>query len=141
MQVINAKGLIMGRLATKVAKTLLSGEEVIVVGVSDTIVTGSLRQEVDRLNSLKHQKSKTNPEHSPKYPRVPHMMFKRVVRGMLPKKTSRGREALHRLKAYSDVPETIDVTGAITYPEFAKKPARYTTLGAICKAFSYETPV
>lgn len=130
----------MGRLATKVAKSLLAGEEVMVVGVSDAVVTGSLSQHVANLNSLKHQKRKTNPENSPKYPRVPHMMFKRVVRGMLPKKTSRGRQALHRLKAYSEIPEKFDMKTAVTFPEFAKRPARSTTLGAICRAFSYKPP-
>ena len=138
MKVINAKGLIMGRLASKVAKDLLSGETIAVVNVSDVVISGTLEQEVVRLNSLKHQKRKTNPEHSPKYPRVPHMMFKRIVRGMLPKKSSRGREALHRLRAYPGIPANVDAKEAITYEEVSKKPLRATTLGAVCRAFSYD---
>lgn len=138
MKVINAKGLIMGRLASYIAKDLLAGETIAVVNVSDVIVSGTLSQEVARLNSLKHQKNKMNPENSPKYPRVPHLMFKRVVRGMLPKKNSRGRDALHRLRAYPGIPANVDATNAITFANIAKKPLRATTLGAVCRAFSYD---
>ncbi|VVB57222.1 50S ribosomal protein L13 [uncultured archaeon] len=137
MKIIDAKGLVAGRLASKVAKELLMGETVSVVNVSDVVVSGTLAYEIKRLNSLKHQKSKTNPEHSPKYPRVPRMLFKRMVRGMLPKKTSRGRDALHRLRAYEGVPVTIDMGKAERPAGLDKKPVKATTLGAVCRAFSW----
>jgi len=138
MKVINAKGLIMGRLASSITKDLLAGESIVVVNVSDAVISGTLAQEVRRLNSLKHQKSKRNPENSPKYPRVPHLMFKRIVRGMLPKKNSRGRDALHRLRAYPGIPAGVDASQAVTMESISKKPVRATTLGAVCKAFSYD---
>ena len=102
------------------------------------LVSGSLAYEVARLNSLKGQKSKQNPEHSPKYPRVPHMLFKRIVRGMLPKRNSRGRDALHRLRAYSGTSVTVDMSKAVRYADIAKKPHKSTTLGAVCAAFSWK---
>ena len=138
MKVIDAKGLIAGRLASQIAKQLLAGETVAVVNVSDALVSGTLKYEVGRLNSLKHQKSKQDPERSPKYPRVPQMLFKRMVRGMLPKKSSRGREALKRLRAYSGVPVTVDMSKAERYEEIAKRPPKSTTIGAMCRAFSWE---
>ena len=137
MKIIDAKGLICGRLASKIAKELLAGETIHVVNVSEAIVSGTLAYETKRLNSLKHQKSKQDPERSPKYPRVPRMMFKRIVRGMLPKKSSRGREALHRLRAYEGVPVTLDMSKVERYAEFAKKPAKATTLGRVCESFSW----
>jgi large subunit ribosomal protein L13 len=139
MKIIDAKGLVAGRLASKIAKELLKGENIVVVNAAQAIVSGKLENEIKRLNSLKRQKSKQNPEHSPKYPRIPHLLFKRMVRGMLPKKSLRGRQALRRLRAYSQVPqENIDIAKAERYEEFAKQPAKFTTLGEICAAYGWK---
>jgi len=41
MRVINAEGLILGRLASKVAKMLLEGEEVVIVNAEKAVITGN----------------------------------------------------------------------------------------------------
>ena len=139
MIVYNAKGHIAGRIAAKVAKSLLAGDEVAVLNTKDAILSGELQAAVDRMNARRKQQDKRDPEKSPKFPRVPYMMFKRMVRGMLPKKTQRGRDALHRLKAYDADAPGIDEKGAITVPSAMKKLDKSTTLGALCEAFGYDS--
>jgi LSU ribosomal protein L13P len=43
----------------------------------------------------------------PKYPKTPDRLFKRMVRGMLPKEKAMGREALKRLYVYIGTPPSI----------------------------------
>ncbi len=138
MIVYNAKGHIAGRIAAKVAKSLLSGEDVVVLNTKDAVFSGELQAAVNRMNARRKQQDKRDPEKSPKFPRVPYMMFKRMVRGMLPKKTQRGRDALHRLRAYDGPAPGIDEKGAITVPSAIKKLDKSTTLGALCAAFGFE---
>lgn len=136
MKIFNAKGLIAGRLATQVARALLEGEEVAVIEVQDALLTGSLRAQVDRMHRRRGQKMKTDPEKSPKFPRVPHLMFKRMVRGMLPKRNSRGRDALHRLRAYTGTPAGVDASAAVALPPaILAAGGKRTTLGELCRAF------
>jgi large subunit ribosomal protein L13Ae len=40
--------------------------------------------------------------------RAPSKMFTRVVRGMIPHKTARGKEAMSRLKAFEGIPAPYD---------------------------------
>lgn len=45
-----------------------------------------------------------NPARGPFHHRAPSKIFKRAVRGMLPYKTFRGREALKRVRAFEGIP-------------------------------------
>jgi large subunit ribosomal protein L13 len=138
MIVYNAKGQIAGRVAAKVAKSLLSGDEVAVLNTKDAVLSGNIQAHVDRMNARRKQQDKRDPEKSPKFPRVPYMMFKRMVRGMLPKKTQRGRDALHRLKAFDGPAPGIDEKSGIIVENAVKKLDKSTTLGALCAAFGFE---
>ncbi len=104
--VIDARNLVMGRLASVVAKRLLKGERIVVVNVEEAVITGDY-QRVVRLYKKKIEEWRThyNPEkRGPKLPRRPDRIFKRVVRGMLPKRKKRGVEALKRLRVYIGTP-------------------------------------
>jgi len=101
----NAEGLVLGRLASIVARNLLRGYRVNVVNVEKAIITGDpvmIRREW-------YQKwNRSDWYHGPFYPRMPDRIFKRVVRGMLPRKTQRGREALKNLKVYIGLPKEFE---------------------------------
>lgn len=104
MAVIDASNLIMGRLASEVAKRLLDGEEIIIVNSEKCIVTGSKRF----LTSLYETKlNRKSPEKGPYFPKRPDRILRRTVRGMLPYKKARGKEAYKRLKVYIGVPNDI----------------------------------
>jgi large subunit ribosomal protein L13 len=99
---INAENQVMGRLASKVAGTLLSGESVTVVNAGKSVVIGKPAAAVA---AYKEKIARGDPYHGPFYPRHPDAIFKRVVRGMLPRQTSRGREAFKRLRVFISLPE------------------------------------
>ena len=50
------------------------------------------------------KKTNTNPKRGPIHERAPSKWFARVVRGMLPTKNRRSREAQARLKTFEGVP-------------------------------------
>lgn len=58
----------------------------------------------------------TRPSHGPYHFRAPSKIFWRVVRGMLPHKLYRGKEALGRLKAFEGVPPPYDKTKRMIIP-------------------------
>jgi len=105
--VINAEGLVAGRLASVIAKRLLRGERIVVVNVEKAIITGKPKRVLNwYMKRVSEWRTYYNPEkRGPKVPRRPDKVFKRMVRGMLPHKKPRGREALRRLKVYMGVPE------------------------------------
>ena len=50
----------------------------------------------------------TNPSHGPYHFRAPSKIFWRTVRGMLPHKLNRGKEAMDRLKTFEGIPPPYD---------------------------------
>ena len=103
MTVIDADGLIMGRLASVVAKRLLAGETIDIVNAENVVVSGSkvttlMEYEISR-NMGRREKS-----FGPYFPKRPDRILKRTVRGMLPYKRARGKDAMGRLKIYVGTP-------------------------------------
>lgn len=100
--IIDANELIIGRLATFVAKQLLLGEEVSIVNSEKAVISGP-RKKI--LNNYKEKRERGHPYAGPFTPTQPHMLLKRTIRGMLPWGQSRGREAYKRIKCYNGVPK------------------------------------
>ncbi|MDE1823655.1 MAG: 50S ribosomal protein L13, partial [Candidatus Micrarchaeota archaeon] len=91
--VIDGKEKVLGRTASQVAKLLLQGNNVVVLNSESMLITGHKRNIVEKYKRLVELKDKANPEHSPYWSRRPDLFVKRVVRGMLPYKKPRGKEA------------------------------------------------
>ncbi|MFQ5975537.1 MAG: 50S ribosomal protein L13 [Candidatus Hydrothermarchaeales archaeon] len=136
MKVINADNLIMGRLASVVAKDLLKGEEVVIVNAEKSVISGSRKSILEKYAHRMERKSIINPQRfGPKFPRRPDGILKRAVRGMLPYKSSRGREAYKRLKVHVGMPEEYDDKAATIKGVNAKKlkASKYIEIGDISK--------
>lgn len=104
--IINGEGHILGRLASVTSKNLLNGEEVIILNAEKIMLTGSKDWAYAKYKQRVDRASISNPRDlGPKYPRRPDDIFRRTVRGMLPYKKSKGREAYKCLKAFVGVPE------------------------------------
>lgn len=101
MTVIDANGLIMGRLASNVAKMLLSGEEVSIVNAERAVISGSKVTTLEEYDVIRNMGTR---EFGPYFPRRPDRILKRTVRGMLPYKRARGKDAMGRLKVYVGIP-------------------------------------
>lgn len=129
--VINADGLILGRLCTHVAKRILGGEEIVIVNADRAIVSGRRAQ---LLEFYKHRRKrgKSHLTKGPYYPRTADRIIKRSVRGMVEHRKPSGRAALKRLKVYLGVPQEYAKAKAETV-EGAKKPhlTQYIYLGEI----------
>ncbi|MBD6955076.1 MAG: 50S ribosomal protein L13 [Thermoplasmata archaeon] len=109
MKIIDATDHIVGRLSSKVAKMLLEGEEVIIINAEKSVITGN-KEFIFKDYLEKWQRGSVRK--GPHYPRMPDRILRRTVRGMLPFKTSHGREAYKRLRVFIGVPENIDIKSA-----------------------------
>ena len=103
-KIINAEDTIIGRLASIVAKRLLSGEKIIIVNAEKALISGNPGSIAKKYLDRYHIKTKSNPLQGPFNPRKPDQILKRTVRGMLPYKKSRGKEAYKRLKVFNSLP-------------------------------------
>lgn len=119
--VIDATGLVAGRLASVVAKLLLRGQRVVVVNAEKAIITGKRRRVVEwYMKRVSEWRTHYNPEKKgPKVPRGPDMVLRRMIRNMLPYKKPKGREAFKRLRVYVGVPLQYEGASKVA-PEEAK---------------------
>lgn len=100
--VIDASNLILGRMATEVAKRLLKGESFIILNAEKAVISGK------RLSKIKEARKKLEIGHhrkGPYWPRRPDRFVKRAIRGMLPRKKPKGKEAYKHLRVFIGVPE------------------------------------
>ncbi|WP_094226508.1 50S ribosomal protein L13 [Methanolobus psychrotolerans] len=101
MTVIDAEGLILGRLSSTVAKKLLAGEKIDIINAEKAIISGS---KYTTLREYDETLRRGKPEFGPYFPKRSDRILKRTIRGMLPYKRARGRDAMSRLKVYVGVP-------------------------------------
>ncbi len=94
--IVDGDGAILGRLASHVAQRLLTGETITIVNAEKTIITGRKHDIIEKYIARRQRGS---PHHGPFFPKQPHLIVKRTVRGMLPK-TARGRRALKSLRVH-----------------------------------------
>ena len=141
--VYNAEDKVLGRLASTVAKQLISakkaGEDtlVIIVNAEKAIVTGK------RTSVMSDYRAKYELNHArkgPFFPRMPDQILKRTVRGMLPyQKNSSGRGALRALRVEIGTPSDLsgDLPDGCEWGDSSKierpLPQRFVRLGEISK--------
>ncbi len=137
--IIDAKGLILGRMASNVAKRLLQGETVIVVNAEKTAISGK------RLQIVKDAKTFLEVGHHRKGPfhqRRPDRIVRRTIRGMLPRQKPKGLQAFKRLRVYLGVP--LEVEGkeiqTVLKASADKLKSPYITVGELAKEIGGWTP-
>lgn len=108
MWLIDGTDLILGRMASRVAKRLLDGEEVIVVNADKTVISGRKKSTLSEYDAWTKIRGLVDPAQGPFHPRKPEDLVRQSVRGMLPMTKAKGREAFGRLKAYSGVPGELE---------------------------------
>merc|ERR1711979_148531 len=109
-----------GRLASTVAKFILSGNKVIVVRCEGINMSGNFYR--NKLKYLKFLRLRCNvkPLRGPFHFRAPGKIFWRTVRGMTPHKTERGKDALKRLQTFEGVPPPYDKKKKMVIPSALK---------------------
>jgi large subunit ribosomal protein L13 len=138
MIVIDAKDARIGRISTFVAKKLLEGEEVRIVNAEEAVISGKPQITIEKYTARRQLQFKGNPEKSPYWPKVPDRFVKRLIRGMLPRKKARGREAYGKLRVYMGVPA--DVKGEPMKVEGSElgKLNKYIRIRELCKHIGYQ---
>lgn len=100
--IIDAKGLILGRMASIIAKRLLKGEEIVIVNAENSVFSGKKKSKVMEAKEFLEVGS---PETGPFHYRRPDRIVRRTVRGMLPYKQQKGKQAYKRLKVFIGMPD------------------------------------
>ena len=134
MAVINAEGLILGRLSSHVAKRLRNGEEIVILNAEKAVISGRRKQLVEFYAHRRTRGASQTKAKGPFYPRTWDAILKRTVRGMVEYKKPTGRAALKRLRVYLGVPKEFKDVKMETL-ETAKKPhlVKFVLLGDISK--------
>jgi large subunit ribosomal protein L13 len=102
--VIDADGLILGRLASGIAKRLLQGEEITVVNAEKAILSGKKTSKVlEAKKFLEVGHVRMGPFHY----RRPDRIVRKTVRGMLPHRQPKGKQAFRRLRVFIGVPDQL----------------------------------
>ena len=96
--VIDGSGHLMGRLASVIAKQILSGQRIVVVRCESICISGNFYRNKLKVLDYLRKRMNTKPSKGPYHFRAPSKCLFKVVRGMIPHKTKRGMEALNRLK-------------------------------------------
>merc|ERR1711887_529115 len=134
--VIDARGHLLGRLASFVAKEALLGQKVVLVRCEEIVISGSFIRNKLKLLMKRNKRMNTNPRKGPFHHRSPADMFQRVVRGMLPHKQYRGSAAFQRVKCVGGVPEPFNSLKKVVVPDALRiqrlKPGRkFSHLGKL----------
>ena len=103
--IINAENLILGRLATVVAKEALQGKKVDIINVEKAVVTGKPK---DILAKYNKKFKRGHALDGPFFPRHPEKLVRRTIRGMLPYKQEKGKKAFKNIRCYIGVPKEFE---------------------------------
>ncbi len=129
---IDAKNAIVGRLCTFAAKQALLGNTINIFNCESAVISGRV---LDYHAKFYHKFFKLGrPEKGPFASRMPDRFVRRIVRGMLPYKLGRGREAFERVMCYIGVPEKFKDKKLVKVAKEAgdlPKPS-YQTVGQLC---------
>ena len=136
LAVVDADGLIVGRMATYIAKRLLKGEEIVIVNAEKAILSG---KKSSKLSDAKEFLGVGAPERGPFHYRRPDRLVRKSVKGMLPIKQSKGKQAYKRLKVFMGVPKDLkdQKMETFTNAQAKKLTCPYLTVGEFAKELGW----
>jgi large subunit ribosomal protein L13 len=126
--IVDADGAILGRLASKVSKELLKGENIIVINSEKIVVSGNPKAVFKRFHE---KRRRGDPHKGPFYPKYPDRIFIRVVRGMLPYKKEKGKKAFRKLKVCIGNPDNLKGEKISKTSDFLN--CKFISLEEVCK--------
>ena len=133
--VIDASNLILGRMASHVAKKALEGNCVIVVNAEKAVIAGQRKRIIERVKTRLRTRTLGSLEKGPTHPRRSDTLIRRVVRGMLPWKKPHGKDAYRRVKVYIGLPEELvgKATMRVPQAEVSKLRGPYVSVDEIVR--------
>ena len=135
--VIDGDGLILGRMASIIAKRLLAGETIDIVNAEKIVVSGKKQMVI---NSEKEFLEVGGFGKGPIHYRQPHRIVRRTIRGMLPHRKSHGRVAYSRLKVHIGVPDEFEGAELEKMEKYhsSKLNRRFVTVGEIAENIGWK---
>jgi len=136
VSVINADGLILGRMASIIAKRLLSNEKIIVVNAEKAVLSGKRKSKVKEAKKFLEV---GHPKMGPFHYRRPDRIIRKTVRGMLPYKQPKGKHAYKRLAVFIGTPNELknEEMETLKDAQAKKLTCPYFTLGEFTKEIGW----
>ncbi len=122
--ILDATDARVGRLGSFASKELLKGNEVDIYNCDKAILTGRKEVIIDKIVKLRAMGGTSLK--GPKIPKISERLVKRMIRGMLPWKNQKGRDAFKRLKCYSEDVQEEDKKSMKKMGQ--KRPYKYLTI-------------
>jgi large subunit ribosomal protein L13 len=134
--VINADSLILGRMASTVAKRLLMGEHIMIVNAEKAVLSG---RRTSKVAEAKLFLEVGGVGRGPYHYRRPDKVVRRAVKGMLPIRQSKGLQAYKRLQVFIGVPDSFknQKMGTFTHAQAKKLSCPYFTVGELAKGIGW----
>mmetsp|Transcript_20766 Transcript_20766/g.24756 ORF Transcript_20766/g.24756 Transcript_20766/m.24756 type:complete len:201 (+) Transcript_20766:115-717(+) len=141
--IIDGRDHLLGRLASIVAKELLSGQKIVIVRCDEMAVSGSLVRNRVKYAQFRKKRTNTNPGKGPFHFKSPARMVWRTIRGMVHQKTSRGQDAIGRLSTFEGIPSPYDKKKRVVIPAALRilrlKTIRdYTVIGELADSVGWK---
>lgn len=135
--ILDASGLIMGRIGSTISKRLLQGEKVIIVNAEKAVISG---RRVSHVAEARLFLEAGHLGHGPYHPRRPDQIIRRVIRGMLPWRKPKGKQAYKRLRVFMGVPDELKDKAFETIPaaNAGKLRCPYFTVGEFAKEIGWK---
>ena len=115
-------------MAALAAKQALLGEPVNVYNSDLVVISGKKK---DILKRYEAKVRRGDPHHGPYFPRVPRLIVRRTIRGMLPFKQARGRDAYKLVKCFSGAGEKMETIERANVKKIHN--TNYMTVKELCK--------
>lgn len=141
--IVDAEGIVLGRLSSLVAKKALLGESIVVVNAEKALISGKKEDIVARNLRKLEIKNKGNYTDGPFHQKRADRFVRASIRGMLPNKKSRGSSAFDNIMVYVGVPKDeilkrhgVDVSKEkiVKLKDLSRQVDSYLTVGELCKA-------
>jgi len=131
--IIDAKDMIVGRIATKAAKAALLGEKIDIVNCESAVITGN---KYEILARYKQKRKRGTHSTGPFIHRLPDRFVRRIIRGMLPYKQEKGKNAFKRIMCHIGIPDEFKDQKMESFADanVSKLPSKkYVCVKVICK--------
>ncbi|OYT35405.1 MAG: 50S ribosomal protein L13 [Candidatus Aenigmarchaeota archaeon ex4484_52] len=135
---INGNGLVLGRLASFVAKKIIKdNEDVIIYNAKKIIISGSKK---DIVSKYKHRRERGDSIRGPFFPKTPQGIVRHAIRGMLGYTKKNGKERFRHLKVFiAEEYEGEKETPNINIKAVNNLDSKYITIEQLAKELGYNS--
>lgn len=129
--IIDGDRTALGRLASKVAKMALEGEDVIILNANNIYVTGNKNSIRDKyMNRIEVGTTSKGPF----VQKTVEGIVRSAIRGMIGRNKKRGKDALKRIKVFAGVPDEYKGKEMASIEKInMEKPIKKLTVGELSK--------